>query len=184
MSPPRKEVMMNGVRPTPLKINKESHLIQKPSSSADQQKRAGPIIIYMHSPKIIHTQARDFMALVQSLTGLSRSDHEVNQNTAPVLPSVSPPRKNHRVNRQEHNQTSSGITDVVLVGDVNNNNNSICSSYVPTTTVSDMNLFFADMPLFTPTSTDFFCSPRSVHKFGEMGTLNSPTLLESMKHFF
>jgi len=31
------------------------------------------VIIYTHSPKIIHTQPRDFMALVQKLTGLSRS---------------------------------------------------------------------------------------------------------------
>ncbi|KAK8579475.1 hypothetical protein V6N13_142683 [Hibiscus sabdariffa] len=176
MSPPRKEVMMNGVRPTPLKINNHSHLIQKPlpSSSADhpmqhqQQKRQGPIIIYTQSPKIIHTQARDFMALVQRLTGLSRSDPEAE--TATLRP---------RKNRQEDNETSSGITDdqngvcgvVVAVGDVAKT----------TTTESAMNPFLADMPLFTPSSTDFFCSPRPLHKFGDMATLNSPTLLEFMK---
>ncbi|KAE8691974.1 hypothetical protein F3Y22_tig00110864pilonHSYRG00281 [Hibiscus syriacus] len=165
MSPPRREMMMNGIRPTPLNINKESHLIQKPSSSAEhQQKRQGPIIIYTHSPKIIHTQARDFMALVQRLTGMSKSDREVDQNTAPV-------RKNRKVNRQEDNETSSGITD---------ENGGSC---VPTTTmtVGGMSPFFADMPLFTPSSTDFFCSPRPVHRFGDMGTLNSPTLLEFLK---
>ncbi|KAE8732105.1 Detected protein of unknown function [Hibiscus syriacus] len=171
MSPPRREAMMNGVRPTPLKINKESHLIQKPSSSADhpkhqqQQKRGGPIIIYTHSPKIIHTQARDFMALVQRLTGMSKFNRGVNQNTAPV-------RKNDKVNRQEDNETSSGITD------------ENGGSYVPTTattTAGGMGPFFADMPLFTPSSTDFFCSPRPIHKFGDMGTLNSPTLLEFLK---
>ncbi|KAE8653773.1 Detected protein of unknown function [Hibiscus syriacus] len=174
MSPPRREVMMNGVRPTPLKISKESNVIQKPSSSADhpkqqQQKRQGPIIIYTHSPKIIHTQARDFMTLVQRLTGLSRPDRELDENTAPVVLATRP-RKNDKVNRQEDNETSSWITD------------ENGGSYVPTTTtVSGMNPFFADMPLFTPSSTDFFCSPRPVHMFGDMGTLNSPTLLEFLK---
>ncbi|KAK9024287.1 hypothetical protein V6N11_004456 [Hibiscus sabdariffa] len=174
---------MNGARPSPLKINKESHLIQKPSSSSadhhhqpQQQRRQGLVIIYAHSPKIIHTQARDFMALVQRLTGLSRPDRQVNDNTAAVLP-----RKND--NRQEDNESSSAITDET-VGDFNNNNNNnnnnICSSNVPTS-VSALNPFFADMPLFTPGSTDFFCSPRPVHKFGDTGTLNSPTLLEFMK---
>ncbi|GMI90159.1 PIGMENT DEFECTIVE 337 [Hibiscus trionum] len=170
---------MNGVRPSPLKINKESHLIQKPSSSADQrQRRQGLVIIYTHSPKIIHTQARDFMALVQRLTGLSRPDRQVNENTAAVLPSR--PRDNNNSNRREDNESSSAITDET-VGDVSNNN--ICSSSnVPTTaSVGAMNPFFADMPLFTPGSTDFFCSPRPVHKFGDTGTLNSPTLLEFMK---
>ena len=50
-------------RPSPLKIGKESQTIEK--------QRRQPVIIYTHSPKIIHTQARDFMALVQRLTGLS-----------------------------------------------------------------------------------------------------------------
>ncbi|KAL4278151.1 hypothetical protein GQ457_03G026050 [Hibiscus cannabinus] len=159
MSPPRKEVTMNGVRPTPLKINDHSHLIQKPSSPAHRQ---GPIIIYTHSPKIIHTQARDFMALVQRLTGLSRS----HPQTATLRP-----RNNHEVNRQEDNETSSAITFTVT-DDQNGG-----SGDVPTA----MNPFLADMPLFTPSSTDLFCSPRLLHKYGDMATLNSPTLLEFMK---
>ncbi|KAK8691513.1 hypothetical protein V6N13_075023 [Hibiscus sabdariffa] len=160
MSPPRKEVTMNGVRPTPLKINNHSHLIQKPSSPAHhpQQKRQGPIIIYTHSPKIIHTQARDFMALVQRLTGLSRSHPE----TATL----------REVNRQEDNETSSGITD-------DQNGGSGTTTRIESATA--MNPFLADMPLFTPSSTDLFCSPRLLHKYGDMATLNSPTLLEFMK---
>ncbi|OMP12166.1 VQ motif-containing protein [Corchorus olitorius] len=63
--------MINGLRPSRLKINKDSHLIQKPvpvpvPAPKQQQHKQGPvIIIYTNSPKIIHTQARDFMALVQ-----------------------------------------------------------------------------------------------------------------------
>ncbi|KAK8490921.1 hypothetical protein V6N11_010239 [Hibiscus sabdariffa] len=168
---------MNGARPSPLKINKESHLIQKPSSSSadhQQQRRQGLVIIYAHSPKIIHMQARDFMALVQRLTGLSRPHRQVNEDTRKNDPRID--------NRQQDNESSSAITDET-VGDVNNNINNNCSSnvYVPSTTAPSMNPFFADMPLFTPGSTDFFCSPRPVHKFGDTGTLNSPTLLEFMK---
>lgn len=69
MSPSRRSSSssdhINGPRPPPLKLNKDSHAIHKPTQ------RNGPVIIYTHSPKIIHTQARDFMALVQRLTGNS-----------------------------------------------------------------------------------------------------------------
>lgn len=61
---------INGQRSSPLRITKESHLIQKPSPARQQQQ---PVIIYTHSPKVIHAQARDFMALVQKLTGLTRT---------------------------------------------------------------------------------------------------------------
>ncbi|KAB2624273.1 hypothetical protein D8674_015933 [Pyrus ussuriensis x Pyrus communis] len=83
----RDQMMINGNRPSPLKINRGSHIIHKPPNSYSRmgaankseeqhhhQKRQ-PVIIYTQSPKIIHTQARDFMALVQKLTGLSRSDN-------------------------------------------------------------------------------------------------------------
>ena len=193
--------MINGIRPSPLKINKDSHVIQKQAPAPKQQQRQGPVIIYTHSPKIIHTQARDFMALVQKLTGFSRSD-EVNE-TAP-----SRSRKNSNKpkddsfitlaagNRQEDNDSSSALTDENGsfgrsdgFGHVNNNNNNnVSSSSVPTNTISAQNAFFADLPLFTPNSSDFFCSPRPVYKFADntimspsLGNLNSPSLLEFMK---
>ncbi|XVF84771.1 hypothetical protein PTKIN_Ptkin17bG0065400 [Pterospermum kingtungense] len=188
MSPStRKDLLINGLRPSPLKISKDSHLIQKPGAAPAQPKRQGPVIIYTHSPKIIHTQARDFMALVQKLTGFSRSD-EVNE-TEP-----SRRRKNNKANdkegkidmklgakRQEDNDSSSALTDEIGGfsidgGDVNN----VSSSYVPMT-VSPANPFFADIPLFTPNSTDFFCSPKPAYKFPDMENLNSPSLLEFIK---
>ncbi|CAI9113563.1 OLC1v1014188C1 [Oldenlandia corymbosa var. corymbosa] len=85
----------------PLKINKDSHFIKKSSSSSSSPSSSSssstsslvngvvsnatnkshhqqrhPVIIYTHSPKIIHTHPKDFMALVQKLTGLSRSDED------------------------------------------------------------------------------------------------------------
>ena len=79
---PRKE--LQGPRPTPLKIHKDSHKIRKPPVPQPQhpsQLPAGPhnlpprqpVIIYTVSPKIIHTNPSDFMNLVQRLTGLSSS---------------------------------------------------------------------------------------------------------------
>uniref|UniRef100_A0A7N0TL40 VQ domain-containing protein n=1 Tax=Kalanchoe fedtschenkoi TaxID=63787 RepID=A0A7N0TL40_KALFE len=85
-----KEYLINGARPAPLQLHKSSHVIYKASSSssssvstacssnssfarhaAHNHQRNGPVIIYTQSPKVIHTQPRDFMALVQKLTGLS-----------------------------------------------------------------------------------------------------------------
>ncbi|CAL9781793.1 unnamed protein product [Musa acuminata subsp. burmannicoides] len=94
---------INGSRPAPLKIHKDSHLIHKASSSSSsssstststttttttsshQQQRHHPVIIYTHSPKVIHTQARDFMALVQKLTGLSRSAADDDSSSPSLL---------------------------------------------------------------------------------------------------
>ncbi|OMO89738.1 VQ motif-containing protein [Corchorus capsularis] len=170
-------MMINGLRPSPLKINKDSHLIQKPvpaPKQQQQQQRHGPVIIYTHSPKIIHTQARDFMALVQKLTGLSRSDNEVN-DSAPSKPT-------------EDNDSSSALTeDNGSSGgvDVNNKVAQTQSTNIITTPPVP---FFGDVPLFTPNSADFFCSPRPVYKFADnsimspgLGNLNSPSLLEFMK---
>ncbi|CAN4088839.1 unnamed protein product [Withania somnifera] len=84
---------------SPLKINKDSYYIKKSSSSLfnQEQQRHQPVIIYTHSPKIIHTHPRDFMALVQKLTGLS-SNH-----------STSDPNTNHdqnEFNSDENNNSS------------------------------------------------------------------------------
>lgn len=79
---PRKE--LQGPRPTPLKVSKESHKIRKPpvapqphhppqpllQSSAAVNNRQ-PVVIYTVSPKVIHTTVNDFMNLVQRLTGPS-----------------------------------------------------------------------------------------------------------------
>ncbi|XP_024020286.1 VQ motif-containing protein 20-like [Morus notabilis] len=74
---------------SPLKINKASHTIKKPSSSPSSSsssstlaiilpppplpQQCNPVIIYTHSPKVITTNPRDFMTLVQKLTGISSS---------------------------------------------------------------------------------------------------------------
>ncbi|XP_042067631.1 protein MKS1-like [Salvia splendens] len=58
---PRRE--LQGPRPAPLKVRKDSHKIRKPHAPPL------PVIIYTVSPKIIHANPNDFMSLVQRLTG-------------------------------------------------------------------------------------------------------------------
>ncbi|KAF8100207.1 hypothetical protein N665_0229s0036 [Sinapis alba] len=69
--------------PSPLlKLNKDSHIIKKPpspsSSSSTAAKPRQPVIIYTNTPKVIHTNPKDFMALVQKLTGMSHSEEDSN----------------------------------------------------------------------------------------------------------
>uniref|UniRef100_A0A0E0EGR2 VQ domain-containing protein n=1 Tax=Oryza meridionalis TaxID=40149 RepID=A0A0E0EGR2_9ORYZ len=57
---------LQGPRPAPLKVRKESHKIRK--QEPVQQLRQ-PVIIYTMSPKVVHANAADFMSVVQRLTG-------------------------------------------------------------------------------------------------------------------
>lgn len=77
---PRRE--LQGPRPTPLKVRKDSYKISKkppvaPSHHHQQphppQQHRPPVIIYTVSPKVIHTDPSEFMTLVQRLTGSSSS---------------------------------------------------------------------------------------------------------------
>lgn len=128
--------IIHGPRPSPLTI-------QKPSYSSHQHtpkkrryqtgcKGNNPVIIYLTSPKIIHTQPRNFMALVQSLTGLS-STKELQPIGHTSL---------------DRNISSSNYTDSFKMlnsssMDLNRPKFSTCMS---------------DIPLYTPTAMDFFDS--------------------------
>ncbi|ESQ34669.1 hypothetical protein EUTSA_v10008673mg [Eutrema salsugineum] len=94
-SPRTREIM--GPRPTPLKVNKDSHKITKkpplapPQQPPPQLQRReppqplpprAPVIIYTISPRIIHTHPDNFMALVQRLTG-NTSTSTTSSTSAP-----------------------------------------------------------------------------------------------------
>ncbi|KAJ8424113.1 hypothetical protein Cgig2_018123 [Carnegiea gigantea] len=81
--------------PWPLKIHKDSHTIKKSSSMTSipgsmssvgttmapkPSQQRPPLIIYTHSPKTIHTNPKDFMSLVQKLTGMSPSEQPTDHN--------------------------------------------------------------------------------------------------------
>lgn len=87
----KKKVQLQGPRPPPLRVSKESHKIKKPPlpppAAAHQPPRpepeeAGqerqPVIIYSVSPRVIHVPVSDFMNVVQRLTGLSSGDEQTS----------------------------------------------------------------------------------------------------------
>lgn len=74
---PRRQ-QLQGPRPAPLKVRKDSHKIRKPPvppqyHSQPQAQPRPPVIIYTVSPKVIHANPSEFMTLVQRLTGPDRS---------------------------------------------------------------------------------------------------------------
>lgn len=94
----RREIQLQGPRPTPLRISKDSHKIKKPPIApkphppphAPQTHAATqPLIIYSVSPKPIYVDASNFMSIVQQLTGRdSDSDPTASQPSAPVSPAA------------------------------------------------------------------------------------------------
>ncbi|KAM4082888.1 hypothetical protein ACJW30_08G015000 [Castanea mollissima] len=178
--------MIKGPRPSPLNINKGSHVIHKPSfssssSSSSQQKQ--PVIIYAHSPKIIHTQAQDFMALVQKLTGMSQpNDDDQSQKSEKGLSAKGNDGKVIKpFGHDNRNDSSSALTEENC-GDVKARSSSLSPIFNQT------NPYFADIPLFTPSSNNFFCSPRPVYRYPDsafvspnIGNSMSPSVLEFIK---
>ncbi|KAG5525222.1 hypothetical protein RHGRI_031785 [Rhododendron griersonianum] len=82
-------------RPAPLKVHIDSHRIKKPpvvpSQTPPHQQSRPPVITYVVSPKVIHTNPSEFMALVQRLTGLSSSKCS-DKITCPIA--ISPEKTN------------------------------------------------------------------------------------------
>ncbi|XP_016463454.1 protein MKS1-like [Nicotiana tabacum] len=91
---PRRE--LQGPRPTPLKVRKDSHKIRKPPVVPHQQHHQPaqapprpPVIIYTVSPKVIHANPSEFMTLVQRLTGPDHSSTCSTSATATTSTSAS-----------------------------------------------------------------------------------------------
>ncbi|XP_059645962.1 VQ motif-containing protein 8, chloroplastic-like [Cornus florida] len=80
---------LNGPRPPSLMVKKNS---SSSSSSSSKMKKPSlkrsrsPVIVYERSPKIIHVSPREFMSLVQRLTG---KDHHQASTVAPYRSSSS-----------------------------------------------------------------------------------------------
>ncbi|MFS7993251.1 putative VQ motif-containing protein/18/20/21/25 [Helianthus anomalus] len=145
-------VAINGPRPTSLKLKQESHTIHKHHQQQPQMIRK-PIIIYMRSPKVIHTKPHDFMALVQKLTGKSGSKHQEQQEKNKTL------------------EEGNGLSHEM---------NNIMNSKSPMLNKS-MNPFASDMPLFTPNSSDYFFSPSSFLKLSDVVS-SSPNRTRPLIH--
>ncbi|KAF7819882.1 VQ motif-containing protein 20 [Senna tora] len=179
---PKREILTHNhhtaLCPPPLKIHRDSHSIKKSSSTSSASStlvnkpiQRHPVIIYTHSPKVIHTHPRDFMALVQKLTGLHRSDNNNNNDAGAADPPPPPPQQQpakqegggaenyKKACANEENETSSVITE---------ENN--CSSSAGETQVNScfmtnppildaaLNPYMTNLPVFPPNSADLLCS--------------------------
>ena len=79
-----REVQLQGPRPPPLRVRKESHKIRKPPlpphisanplAMAEAGQQPQPVIIFSVSPKVINVTVSDFMSVVQRLTGPTAAD--------------------------------------------------------------------------------------------------------------
>ncbi|KAE9615388.1 hypothetical protein Lalb_Chr04g0254691 [Lupinus albus] len=187
----KKKLVINGQRSSPLKINKNSHLIHKSSSSSSKshKQERNPIIIYMQSPKIIHSKPQDFRALVQKLTGMTPTKKNVLDITASLVQhqplteasenfvSSLSDDSNNSIKLQEYETSSGSLT----------HDGETCVKEEPYIQDNHSDILgFSDMPLFTPNSSDFSFSSRPVYEysdspFGVLGSLLSPTGLEFMK---
>lgn len=192
--------VMNGPRPLPLRINKDSHVIHKPlhhhqPPPTDAKKRQ-PVIIYTHSPKVIYAQARDFMALVQTLTGPKRPKAAADGEATSLEEAVNEEDSffnekqqhccgggggvNNNVGYVDNNETTSVLPDDQrFMGDVKQD---------PTVQVSPMykmpNTFLMEAPLFTPNSSEFYCSTSSLFQPPNMAaTAISPSFMDYIKAF-
>lgn len=201
--------VINGPRPMPLRINKDSHMIHKPPSNPSSHqsatdatsavknhgqsaaRRHQPVIIYTHSPKVIHANASDFMALVQKLTGLTRAeegegDRAAKSEAMKEEDSYSDEKdcsvnNNNNLGYVENSETTSVLAD---------DQRFMCDVKQDSTAVSHMykmsNAFLVDAPLFTPNSNEFFCSSRPISLFptpNMAATSISPSFMDYMKAF-
>ncbi|KAF6173404.1 hypothetical protein GIB67_027099 [Kingdonia uniflora] len=159
---------MHGPRPSVLKISKDSHPIHK----------------------VIHTKPRDFMSLVQKLTGMSRPDDDggdVHVQPKSQDAQKFPVHDMRSVGHHDETSSSSVVTD--------ENCGATTDVQVSSSSVSPIfespNNYLSDIPLFTPNSLDFLCSadrpyyryPDLMFSSPNMSSSMSPSVLEVMKGF-
>ncbi|CAL4944772.1 unnamed protein product [Urochloa decumbens] len=61
---------LRGPRPQPLKVSASSRGSSPPTASASKSSsKKTPVIVYEHTPKVVHARPQEFMTVVQRLTG-------------------------------------------------------------------------------------------------------------------
>ncbi|XP_062213166.1 VQ motif-containing protein 8, chloroplastic-like [Phragmites australis] len=80
---------LRGPRPQPLKVSSSSRG-SSPTSKPSSSKKAGaaPVIVYEHTPKVVHARPQEFMTVVQRLTGKPAPNNTAS--SMPYAPSFSP----------------------------------------------------------------------------------------------
>ncbi|KAL8105918.1 uncharacterized protein LOC141680778 [Apium graveolens] len=142
------ERVINGPRPSPLQINKHSNVIQKSA----QYHRKFPVIVYVRSPKIIHTRPSEFMALVQKLTGFMHQTDDAHNERDGNESSID---QNLKLNKNisisaisyEKKEMCSNVAEEKYD---ENSDVREASSSVPPTPRSHNRTLLQDFPLYTP----------------------------------
>ncbi|XP_062209045.1 VQ motif-containing protein 8, chloroplastic-like [Phragmites australis] len=84
---------LRGPRPQPLKVSSSSRG-SSPTSRPNNSKKAGaaaPVIVYEHTPKVVHARPQEFMTVVQRLTGKPRAPaNGPTTSSMPYAPNFSP----------------------------------------------------------------------------------------------
>lgn len=219
MSPPKfqdgdvSKSMINGPRPSSssLRITKDSHHIHKTTSSSppvfenysshglgaknhggslpSAANKRQPVIIYTHSPKVIHAQASDFMALVQKLTGLNKSPSE-----SMMIKDENSDKDHHGIIKsggcgglEESESSCSVLTE--MKQDSSSSSSTVASSTSP---VYKSPPYLMDAPPSQPPPAamfggeQLFCSPsRSSNSvfIHQNSTTTSPAVMDYMKGF-
>ncbi|KAF8659342.1 hypothetical protein HU200_058546 [Digitaria exilis] len=83
---------LRGPRPLPLKVSASSRG-SSPTASASSKPPSGsskkPVIVYEHTPKVVHARPQEFMTVVQRLTGKPATSSS-SSSLPPYVPSFSP----------------------------------------------------------------------------------------------
>ncbi|XP_021975424.1 VQ motif-containing protein 20-like [Helianthus annuus] len=140
----------------PLKTTKDSnfiHCLPPPSSTektkpVEQQPPPRPLIIYTHSPKVIHTQPRDFMALVQKLTGYTRPLEDTQR--AKCQANIDDNESTSVVTEEHGSSVNHDINSCFVEGGV---------GVAPPPFRLGFDPYFNPTPVFPTNRVDFLCTP-------------------------
>jgi len=169
---PRKDVLQ-GPRPSPLKICRDSHRIRKPDPAVPPLpmpiiNRSKPMIIHMRSPKIIHAEVQDFMSLVQRLTG-SSSSYSSDTRISDHSQNLAADHENgRRASKPEATQRAlPAVTSSSPVATTSELSPFSPDFLFPSPRLNFSPSVFKDLPLMTPNSDHLFYSPRDFYRFFE-----------------
>ncbi|PVH63459.1 hypothetical protein PAHAL_2G032800 [Panicum hallii] len=108
---------LQGPRPQPLSLPAAAASSARPSKRPRGDDGVGggpgPVIVYEHTPRVIHARPDEFKALVQRLTGQQQRTTG-DQEPVPLLPAAEPaPSSSHQ---EEETRTAAGDPLVLTLG--------------------------------------------------------------------
>ncbi|KMT09200.1 hypothetical protein BVRB_6g133020 [Beta vulgaris subsp. vulgaris] len=171
-SPPKRDnqIQIQGPRPSPLKINKDSHkikkppIVPKPPNNPPPLPATGnqPVIIYSISPKPIVVEPSNFRSIVQHLTGKDSTPPESNfSGETPVSPAArfASIERTSPGERERRERRIDDVIDMMMgegVGDDDGGVNSFDVGQIPgILSPSPANLPVISSAMFSPATENF-----------------------------